>query len=248
MGARDFGLGRLQAPFDGRDTLYRMRAAAPQIVDALGAPKPRKAPYKEPVEPLNQGNKPHCVAFSGKGFMLAAPTMRDPGYDTTDVYRECQKIDEWPGEAYDGTSVRALMKILTAREWITSYVWGQTSAEAIAWMNGGFGTIIIGTNWYAEMDEVDDDGFIREPGPLSTPVGGHAYRVNWLDMKIPIKKANRVGYLVPNSWGRLWGMRKRDGTRTGRAYMRPELFDRLMREQGEIAAPVQALKIKPVIL
>jgi len=232
------GFGRLVAPKDGRDFNFLMRSVMPQIRALTGKPKPRKRAYTEAKERLNQGNKPHCVSFSGKGNMLAAPLMSDPGYETTVIYNECQRHDEWPGENYDGTSVRALMKVLSDRGWISGYVWGQTVEEATAWMNGGYGTIIIGTNWYASMDDIGEDGFIKLPGSMATPVGGHAYRVNWYDAK-------KNGYLVINSWGYQWGIPRRTGDHTGTAYLRREDFERLLHEEGEITAPTQ-VKVKPV--
>lgn len=234
------GFGRLVAPKDDRDGNFLMRTIAPQI-RAVAAPTPRRRAYKEPLYRLNQGNTPHCVAFAGKGFTLAAPILQDPGYDPVTIYNECQKLDEWDGENYDGTSVRALMKALAARKWISGYVWGQSIDEATAWMNNGFGTIIIGTNWYASMDNVLPDGFIQSPQPTDTPIGGHAYRVNWFD-------ARKDGYLIFNSWGDQWGITTpgKPGL-SGTGYLRRSDFERLLREDGEITAATQ-VKIKPVTL
>lgn len=215
-----------------------MRAAMPQIAQ-VAKPTPRKHQYNEPVERLNQGNTPHCVAFSGKGFMLAAPMMNDPGYDTSAIYHECQVADEWPGENYDGTSVRALMNVLKAKGWISSFVWGQSLDDAVKWMNGGFGTIIIGTNWYQSMDEIGSKGFINDPKATDTPVGGHAYRVNWYD-------EHQNGFLIVNSWGNDWGMTDvhHPERLAGMALMSRSLLERLLMEDGEITAPTQ-VKIKP---
>lgn len=234
--------GRLPAPPDARDLRFRMRGAMPQVNAVLGKPTPRKRPYKDGAL-LDQGQKPHCVAYSGKGFMLAAPLMRDEGFDTTVVYHRCQQLDEWPGENYDGTSVRALMKAMTELGYIGSYVWGQSLDDAIAWMNGGYGTTIVGTNWYAEMSDVDANGFMREPpGSLATPIGGHAWRVIWFDVK-------KQGFLMRNSWGHDFGglVRGGQGVRSGYAFVRKEFMGRLLREDGEIGAPVQ-IKVKPQLL
>lgn len=234
------GFGRLASPPDERDGHFLMRVVAPQI-RAVKPPTPRRRQYNEPHYRLNQGNTPHCVAYAGKGFTLAAPITQDPGYDPVTIYNECQKADEWDGENYDGTSVRALMKVLTERKWITGYVWGQSIDEAAAWMDGGYGTIIIGTNWYSAMDNVGTDGFIESPRPTDTPVGGHAYRVNWYD-------ARKDGYLVYNSWGDEWGVPiVGQPTLTGTGYLRRADFERLLREDGEITAATQ-VKIKAVKL
>lgn len=235
------GFGRLVAPVDARDKRFLMRGAMPQMRQKVGVPLPRVMSYHEPPDRLNQGNTPKCVSFSGKGFILAAPIMKDPGYDTDNIYTLCQRNDEWPGEDYDGTSVRALMTVLKMKKWISSYVWGQTVDEALTWMNGGYGTLIIGTNWYASMDAVDPNGFIKEPSSTDTPIGGHAYRVNWFDRK-------RDGFLIVNSWGRDWGMADphHAGQLAGMAYMRRVLLERLLKEDGEITAPTQ-VKLTAVV-
>lgn len=235
------GFGRLEAPRDGRDFNFLMRAARLQIIAAVGKPKPRARAYREgPI--LDQGMKPWCVEFSQRGFVNAAPLMK--GIESLgtegEFYKECQRNDEWPGESYEGSSVRAGQKVALARKIIASYVWGQTVEEAMKWMNDGYGTVIVGTDWYQSMDDVGPDGFIKLPGTLATPIGGHAYRWNWYDKK-------KGGILVYNSWGASWGIPKKGGLFTGYAYLRVEDAERLLRESGEAAAPTQ-VSIKPVIL
>jgi hypothetical protein len=215
-----------------------MMAHMPEIKQ-LTKPTPRKRKYMEgPL--LNQGNTPQCVGYSGLGFLNAAPLTGKQGKDSGPgrdpegirLYKGAQDNDEWVGTNYDGSSVRGLMKYMQRTGEIGSYVWGQTVVESTEWMNGGYGTLVIGTWWYPEMDNVDINGVIQEPSSLATPIGGHAYRVNWFD---PKKKL----YLIINSWGENWGVPKKGGSYTGYAYMTPALFERLLREEGEIAAATQ---------
>lgn len=230
--------GRLIAPADARDLQFPMRRAMPQINKEIKKPKPRKRPYKDgPV--LDQGNTQRCVGFSSRGFLEGAPlTLKaGEGPDAGEIYKGAQERDEWPGSNYDGTSVRGAMKFLLEIGQINAYVWGQTIDEAIAWMNGGYGTVLVGTNWYTEMSDVDDNGFMREPAPsLTTPIGGHAWRWNWFD---PVRK----GILVRNSWGHEFGYKVR-GVQSGYAFITKDFATRLLREDGEIAAATQ-VRIKP---
>lgn len=227
--------GRLVAPIDGRDFHFRMRTAAPQIHATVGKPKPRASAYRDgPL--LDQGDTPQCVGYSTRGFLDGAPLMLKPELEPRAplIYRGAQQHDEWPGEDYDGTSVRGAMKFLTTLGYIKSYVWSASVDEALAWMNGGYGTCVIGSNWYAEMSDVDRAGFLREPAAnLSTPIGGHAFRLIWYDAK-------KGGVLMRNSWGHEFGFPdSKSGVPTGYAYLRKELLARLLKEDGEIAAPVQ---------
>lgn len=233
--------GRLPAPPDARDLQYVMRAAIPQIKSATKPPKPRTRPYNTgPV--LDQGRTSSCVGYSARSFLDAAPVMSKPsvGPSALAIYHGAQTMDEWPGTAYEGSSVRGGMKFLTSTGQVSSYVWGQSVEEAINWMNGGYGTCLVGTNWYVEMSDVDKNGFMREPAPsLTTPIGGHAWHWIWYDVK-------KKGILMKQSWGHEFGFLKA-GQPSGYAYLTVDFAKRLLFEEGEIAAPVQIL-IKPTRL
>jgi hypothetical protein len=57
----------------------------------------------------NQGQEGACVGFGSSRMMSQ---LNRKTYDGFWLYHEAQKIDEWPGEDYDGTSVRAALDIL----------------------------------------------------------------------------------------------------------------------------------------
>lgn len=233
--------GRIAAPQDARDLRFLMRAAIPQIQAVIGKPKPRVRPYKDgPL--LDQGPTPQCVGYSTRGFLDAAPMMTKPTDPptATQIYKAAQERDEWPGSNYDGTSVRGAMKALTDYALIKSYVWGQTVDDMVNWIIGGYGTCLVGSNWYAEMSEVDHAGFLREPAPaFTTPIGGHAWRVTWYDKTLKC-------FVMRNSWGKEFGWLLRDGTLSGYARVRPDFMARLLREDGEVSAPTQ-VKVSAVL-
>lgn len=224
---REQGFGRLVSPPDARDLDYSMRGLTMAAVA-----KPRKSQYREgPMQ--DQGPTPHCVGYSTRGVLQAAPLMVKPavGPSATALYKSAQVLDEWPGTNYDGSSVRGGMKALQAAGYISTYVWAdvRNPQQAIntlrEFMNGGLGTVVVGSNWYLSMDNVDSKGFIVPPSARAMPVGGHAYRLNWWDAK-------RQGFLVINSWGRFWGHQNK-----GVAWMSEALLLRLLFEEGEAAAP-----------
>lgn len=57
----------------------------------------------------DQGYTPHCVGFS---LSRAMSWLNRRFYDADWLYYEAQKVDEWSGEDYDGTSVRGGCRIL----------------------------------------------------------------------------------------------------------------------------------------
>lgn len=59
-------------------------------------------------EYYDQGSEGACVGF---GTTRALVLLNRRMYDAWSVYRTAQRIDEWPGEDYDGTSVRAGMDV-----------------------------------------------------------------------------------------------------------------------------------------
>ncbi len=57
----------------------------------------------------DQGSEGACMGFGSSRMMSQ---LNRKTYDGFWLYHEAQKIDEWPGEAYDGTSVRAALDVL----------------------------------------------------------------------------------------------------------------------------------------
>lgn len=76
----------------------------------------------------DQGSEGACVGF-GVARMLTH--LNRKRYDAFDLYHRAQKIDEWPGEAYSGTSVRACLDV--ARDEGPRWVYrGTTRAPSLA--------------------------------------------------------------------------------------------------------------------
>ena len=111
-----YGLGRLPVE-DKRDALHPMSARL--LVGELLPP----FQYWRPGPVLDQGQFPHCVGYAWSGWLQASPTRTRTGPLPTLIYTESQKVDEWPGESYDGTSVRAGAKFLSTQGRISEYVW-----------------------------------------------------------------------------------------------------------------------------
>jgi hypothetical protein len=95
------GLGRRHAP-DARDTRHLMRRVVGDV-PAYVLPSFR---YYRTAQTLDQGPFPHCVGYSWRQWLSSAPLMTKTGPSAVEIYRQAQQVDEWPGEMYDGTSVR----------------------------------------------------------------------------------------------------------------------------------------------
>ena len=171
----------------------------------------------------NQGYTPQCVAYSWVHWLASGPitqkTSREGGvspYDVSHLYNEAQKIDIWPGEDYDGTSVRAGAKVLQSAGYINGYSWAwdiQTAVDALL----NLGPIVVGTWWYYDMFFPNAKGVIT---PTGSKMGGHAYLLDGVNTKTRMVR-------IKNSWGRDWG-------KTGFAYMSFDDMDKLIKDSGEI--------------
>lgn len=209
---------------------YRVRDTVPYFMGAFE----RESRFWVPGIVLDQGREGACVGFGCTAEALASPVRWRPVDPDTpgpwahlnpaqraarEVYRAAQRIDEWEGESYEGTSVRAGMLVGRERGWWDGFRWAFNMIELRAALE--LGPIVIGVEWR--------DGMYDAPGGWLTPeglvVGGHCLLVTGYS-------APRNAYRLRNSWGKEWG-------RNGQAYIAAGHLDQILfQARGEAAVPV----------
>jgi hypothetical protein len=193
---------------------------------ALELPKYK---YYQCGPPLDQGYTSECVAYSCGQLIEAGPVRQN--IFTTDnseaylrvLYDEAQLLDEWEGNDYDGTSVRAGMKVLQARKLITSYQWAWDVETILEWVLT-VGPVVMGTDWYTGMMR-PTLGFIE---PTGRPEGGHAWLIIGANIEKKGLDGNRGAFRMINSWGGGWGD-------NGRAWVSFASVHKLLENWGEAA-------------
>jgi len=217
-----YGLGRLYVP-DSRDAHYPLRALLAPATPVL----PRQRMWRRRAI-LDQGQTPRCVAFSGYqwGVSWPVPDMTFPGVD--DLYRGAQDNDEWPGNSYDGSSARGLMRYLQSMGRVSAYHWATNATETLAYVltQGG---VLLGTPLFAGMARPDANHVMH---PTGGELGGH-------EMYIRGAERARGRFRVTNSWSNQWA----DG---GEAWLLGEDLDWLLARDADICAPQQAVPTKAV--
>jgi hypothetical protein len=149
----------------------------------------------------DQGNTSMCTVFSWSHWLEDGPMIQDelvnqerPLYDVTQLYQKAQLNDGLPGTNYNGSTVRAVAKILKGLNIISEYRWA-SSVDDISTCLLTLGPVVVGTRWYTNMFNPDSSYQIHVGGGMA---GGHAYVLNGVDME---KKLFRI----KNSWGKSWG-------------------------------------------
>jgi hypothetical protein len=206
---RIYGLGALDDVPDERDypveALYAAEGLAPTAPDAL--PSFWKAPGMGPV--LDQGNTPHCVAYSSSAMKTWQDKRDQLQTFDFDEPRFFINIGGTPNGAYVRDAMNELLAdgypVLSSGQpglhKIAAYYTVPLTVDAIKAAIYDLGPIIISTPWYRSW-------FHPVAGVLPAPdvkVGGHAIvAYGW--------SGNRI--LLRNSWGTDWGL-------TGDAYIEP---------------------------
>ncbi len=191
-------------------------------------------------KPWNQGYTSRCVEYSSLKYLEAGPVRNiknvpfiPGGGGTLDFYEQCKLVDEWPGTDYDGTSVRAAMKVLQEHGYIGDYLWAWDIATVTAYLLTT-GPMVFGTMWTESMFDPDSKGFLdvmKNP----TQAGGHAYLGIGVNTTLKCPDKTKGAIRIMNSWGEAWG----DG---GRAWIPLSQFDMLLKEDGEAACATEILK------
>ena len=215
-----YTLGRLHVP-DDRDNNFSMalRGAALRSEARFEG---RSWAHWHHGDILDQGNDPHCVAFSWKQFLQTAPMCQGRNLRENFIYELCQQRDQWPGESYDGTSVRAGAKVLHRLGFIEAYLWAHTVDEMENWLKTQ-GPIVLGTIWYSDM--FSPKGATAKVTATGSIAGGHAY------LCIGCSSKKRVFRCV-NSWGEGWG-------NDGRFEIPYKDMSVLLNKQGEACLPTE---------
>lgn len=175
--------------------------------------------------PLDQGREGACVGFSCAGELAAKPAA----YPVTDetaqkIYEAARAVDHAEGRDYsEGATTLAGMKACSNARYFQKYLWCFGIDDTINWIVRR-GPVVLGINWYEGMDRPSPQGLIRVTGSIR---GGHAIMANgfW-----PAHPQFGDVLVLTNSWGKDWGL-------SGRAYLPIEDSSRLLKEDGEVAAP-----------
>lgn len=214
------GLGRFAAK-DPRDQNHTFGAVL------------RKTPVRKSrtwgvIRPaLDQGQTSRCVAFSWTQFLGALPirtgskaVRAESAIDA--LYHNAQVLDEWPGENYNGTSVRAGAKALQAAGHLSEYVWGSTLDDLRQFVMQR-GPVVIGSDWHEEMFFPEKHGgYLVVEGANA---GGHAWLVTGYNV-------TKDEFTMFNSWGPDWGVK-------GSAKIKAEEMQKLLDTNAEMCSAIE---------
>jgi hypothetical protein len=175
---------------------------------------------------LDQRREGACVSFAQHHDAVASPARSYfPSVAVAERlamerYQEMKRIDPWPGEDYDGTSVLAGAKVMQSLGYFKEYRWAFSLDDVLRALSNE-GPVILGTNWYEGMYDVDAEGYVHPTGEV---VGGHSFLLSSVS---PGYKRVRIW----NSWGADWGF-------NGRANLSFDSLEQLLHESGEALVPV----------
>lgn len=216
-----YGLGRVYVP-DPSDKLMPMRASLPKAKSLR-----RKRFWYANGWWGNQGESSMCVAYSWTHWLEDGPFMHNsknkPIVNPAEIYKEAQKIDQWPGENYNGTTVRAGAQVLQKLGLISEYTWA-FNVDSVVEALLEIGPVVVGTMWYESMFQ-PKNGIVVPDFDAKKEAGGHAYLLDGVNKTTGMIR-------IKNSWGKGWG-------KNGFGYIKIEDMDKLIRANGEACLAIE---------
>lgn len=211
----EYGLGRMP-PSD----LRHLEKFPLRLEDVNPQAKELRPAYK--MYPIsiryNQGVEGACVGMGTAGWASAytyrnqlAPNHK---YLAFNIYHEAQRIDEWPGEDYDGTSVRAGLEVGRTegfpldgnqqRLWVEEYRWATQVSDILDHL-AFVGPVVLGMDWYSNFDrpqkhafgDSQRQNFFIGEGDLGHVRGGHCI----ICMGYYRNRSGDEWVRLQNSWG-----------------------------------------------
>jgi hypothetical protein len=209
--------GRLVSPIDKRDEGYPLALLLSPVVRKTARRQRQWADYWQG----DQGRTSQCVAYAGLNYLADGPVRHpdkpDPIIAPATLYKECQAIDGYP-LPHDGTTVRALAKVLKQRGLISGYYWGKSTTlttQVLPYLLE-VGPLVIGIRWYEGMMKTDAKGLIKPTGQL---LGGHAVEIGGVDLDAELLDGECA-------WGTSWGL-------NGHFKIKITDFRKLLADNGE---------------
>jgi hypothetical protein len=208
--------------------------------------KKRKDVLWVPGPILDQLSEGACVGFGWTAQALATPFVvnlktlpgrapKTPQPFARYIYKQAQKIDETPGENYEGTSVLAGAKAMANQQALASYSWAFNIDDVIDALIQK-GPVVLGINWYEGMYSAPS-GVLKVSGEH---VGGHCILA--IGYTMSSKALGGVPSItLQNSWGRGWG-------NNGLAEIAVSDLSKLLLDNGEACIPSKTAYVKKVSL
>lgn len=174
---------------------------------------------------LDQGREGACVGHGVTHEYGASPVRGDVSNELAHaVYKRAQQLDPWPGEQYDGTSVRAGMLAGRERGWWLGFSWAFNMVELRAALE--LGPVVVGVEWLSDMYTAPG-GIVTVGGQV---VGGHCLLLTGYTPRH--RGLDGPAYRWRNSWSATYG-------RNGSAYIAAADLNRILFQAGgEAAVPV----------
>jgi hypothetical protein len=231
-----------RARFDPQSLNFRAAAGTVEM--------PRDGILWDTGPTIDQGREGSCVGMGCTGAVMAEPSSRQvprPFDYATAWYRRAQRLDVWPGEAYEGTSVLAGCLVGRERKLWTGFRWAKRPAELAAGiLNPELGPAVVGVQWSDELydtdalgvmraDQLDGDlghclllfGYLPEPELITDPLWD---QLEELELVQAVESLDEPSFPALNSWGADYG-------RHGRAIAPASLVRRWFSHRGEFAMP-----------
>ena len=169
---------------------------------------------------LDQGTEGACVGFGVTNTVSAHPVklrLSHPLQTALGMYYGARRVDDFPGEAYSGTSVTAGCKMAVEMGFASGYRWAMgVEALALAILNES--PAVIGVPWTEGMFTPDNNGLIHATGAVQ---GGHCVCVRGFNRHTNL-------FRIRQSWGISHGL-------NGDVFLSYADMDTILQQNGECA-------------